>query len=113
MYNATAAWGVITGMTITPAAGTYLVMFSSSSEMDSDDEGEVAIFVNNSQVGHSTREVRINGAGLIAVVADGSFPTHTQHIATVNGSQAIDVRAREITGTMTIGERSLILLKIG
>lgn len=102
---------VITGMTLTPPAGTYFATFSSSVLLNSSGEGlDYGIYVGGSLQTHTQRS---------SAAAD-SFGTptddqalHTQGIFTVNGSQAIDVRVISETGTATIHQRSLILIRLG
>lgn len=109
-YNVNGA-AVITGMTVTPAAGTYFVTFSSSVLLNASGEGlDYGLYVGGVLRTHTQRS---------SAAAD-SFGTptdeqslHTQGIFTVNGSQAIDARVISETGTATIHQRSLILIRLG
>lgn len=102
-----ATYVVIVGMTLTPAAGTYIAIFSSS--MVNSGNGATRMFVSiysdGVQVAYSEREIGIGGGA--------NVPVHTSAVVTVNGSQAIDVRWRAVAGTNTAHERSLAILRIG
>ena len=108
--TASATFAVMTTMTITPAAGTYLCMFSTTVQHTVREQiTEVAIYNNAVQIAHSLRDP---GAD------DQNDPVHhcvhTQALTTVSGSQAIDVRWRRLSGgTSTVLERSLIILRVG
>lgn len=97
---------LIAGMTLTPVAGTYLAVFSSS--MVNSGNGASRLFVSiysaGAQVTHSERNIGISGGGNVTV--------HTDAIVTVNGSQAIEAQWRAVAGTNTAHQRSLILIKL-
>lgn len=96
-------------MTVTPAAGTYLVMFSGSGGVSANSStGNYAIFNNGSIVQHSERNT-VTGGGPTSGMEDAFY---TQSVETVNGSQTIDVRYQTSSGTFTIHERSLILIQL-
>lgn len=93
-------------MTSTPASGTYLVTFSSSGAGSSNNGSyQWSIYVAGTLVTHTERLM-----GAASGTRNGVLHTHT--IATVNGSQTIDVRYLASTGTFTVRERSLILIKL-
>lgn len=103
-------YSVINGMTTTPAAGTYLVMFSSSGEIDSGgDTGQYAIHVDGTIVQHSERDME-SPTGFIA--GDIRAAMHTQAVVEVDGDEAIDVRFRQSGGTFSVFGRSLILMEV-
>lgn len=110
--TSSSTFAVINSMTATPASGDYLVMFSASTLATSDSDGEIAIFNNGTQITHSTRRIYCEAAGLLGAVAAASMGSHTMAIATVNGSQDIDVRYRATTGTITITNRNLTIVRI-
>lgn len=98
---------VISGMTITPASGRYLVLFSANTQsVTNTSVTEISVFNNAVQ---NTTTIRTN------TYPSGAF----LHISTislelVNGSQAIDVRWRRVsgTGTPTMTNRQLILIRV-
>lgn len=101
-----------TGMTDTPPAGTYLVMFGGSSYNDSTGSGlyvAVSIWAAGAQVADSERQISDS------VSYNQMFQTST--IVTVDGSQAIEGRWRcSAVGVGTAymrGNRSLLLIQIG
>lgn len=104
---------VITGMTITPSAGTYFVIYSGSMGTGSNDSGELSIFVDGVQQTYTIRDTIIQAGGLLGAVASGEWSSTTTGIFTVTGTQAIDVRFRAVSGSLTANERSLTALRIG
>ena len=100
---------VVNTMTITPASGTYLAMFSTSGGVGSNNAtGHWAIHVGGTIVSHSERQL-ITGGGPTSGMEDSMM---TQAIVTPNGSQAVDVRYQTSTGTFTMHERSLTLIRL-
>lgn len=97
---------VIVGMTVTPAAGTYLARFCSST-VNSGNGAErnfVSIYSGGSQVPYSEVRLGISGGGVV--------PVTTIAQVTVNGSQAVEARWRVIAGTGSMYQRSLILTRL-
>jgi len=93
------------GMTITPAAGTYLVSFSASGRTTSNgDTGDCAIHVGGAIVQHSERTLYGNRQTAASI--------HCQAKVTVNGEQAIDVRFKQAGGNFNVYERSLIIMEV-
>lgn len=100
---------VMSGMTITPAAGTYLVTFSASGSSDTNNRlMEYSLFNNAVEVTHARRG-KFEPANQVTAM-------HTQAVVVMAGSQAIDVRFTiDPTGTpiFSVDERSLTIIKIG
>lgn len=100
-----------TSMTVTPAAGTYLVFFTGSCYQGTTGAGlwiEVSIYAGGSQ----------NGASRLILADSPNFNQAFTSVAivTVNGSQAIEGRWRRTAGAGTasmLGTRTLTTLKIG
>lgn len=106
-----ATYVLLDSMTITPAAGTYLAMFSSSGNGSATgSDMEYTIFSGGAQVTHSERNLNFGGGNNVNGTDMGM---HSQAVVTVNGAQAIEVHYRVNTGTFTVHERSLILIKLG
>jgi len=100
---------VIDSMTITPGAGTYLVMFSSSANIaTANATANYAIF-NNGTVVQNTERSLSTGGGQTTGLHEA---LHSQSVETVTAGQAIDVRYLTDTGTFTVHERSLILIQL-
>lgn len=111
-------YSLISGMTITPPAGKYLVLFSCSAATTSvNGTGDVALFSGGSEVTDTARRVACETAilGLITLSTILiAAPINTQAIVTVDGSQAIEAKFRENDNdTFQIGSRRLTILKIG
>lgn len=99
----------MSGMTLTPAAGTYIAVFSASGTAGMDAQAmQYAIFSNGSIVAHSQR-----GIGGASHKSLSAFTMHSHANGIVlNGSQAVDVRFNTDADTFFVDERSLILIKV-
>lgn len=108
-----ATYAVITSMTTTPVAGTYLVIFTGSHNIGTDTNGDFSIFVNAVQDTTAQCNVAIDAAGVLGAAASQGDSVTLITTATVNGSQAINVRFRENGGgTLGITTRKLIIIPI-
>ena len=104
---------VLTNMTKSLAAGTYLVMFSGNFIHGAQDDLEIAMFNDGSEVdavdGYTMRRVEN-----IAAAEPVDMIAHTQAIITLASTKTIDIRGREDVGTSITFERgSFITIKIG
>lgn len=113
--NATTTSGtdaLLTTMTVTPVAGTYLCIFSTS--IDNNAAGmavSVSYYIGGTQKGASLVKSSVfDGGALSAGDARGVISLTT--IATVNGSQAVEIRWSTSSGTATCGSRTLDLVRI-
>lgn len=103
---------VLTGMTITPISGTYLVMFSTwLTASAASNVHTMSIYVNGVQNAGSIRAAIPFSSASLAATQD--IPLSTNAIVTVNGSQAIDIRWRTSAGTATAHNGTLDILKVG
>ena len=95
----------IPGLLATPNAGTYTVTLSGSMENDSRSKKvEVAIFIDGSQINHSSRRFHRGNQQQVA-----PFVSVTR--ATLSGSQTVEGRWKVDSGSSgTITERSLLIL---
>lgn len=104
---------LLTSMTVTPVAGTYLVLFGT--DLNSNAAGATITFsyyVGGSQIAASQRKIiPFDGGALSSLAARGMGSL--QSLITVNGSQAIEVRWSMSSGTATAANRSLITLRVG
>lgn len=100
---------LITGMTITPPAGTYRVTFEAP--------------VTNSAAG-STIGFAVYAGGTIntnsnktfttiSTLGNGGYYYGTTGTVTVNGSQAIEIRGRRSSGTTTVLVRTMQITRVG
>lgn len=98
---------LLTSMTLTPAAGTYLAVFSGS--MVNSANGAQRLWVSIYAAG-----VQDTGSERVVGVGGGAYASvQTQAVVTVNGSQAVEVKWRAAAGTNTAQARSLTLIKLG
>lgn len=107
----------ISGMTHTPASGTYLAIWSGHIRVsDVSGNGEVAIFVGGVQQIPLTHGIELEvtvALGIIGVAKLTEGAGNIIGIVSVNGSQVVDVRYRSIDGqTVTITNRSFTLLRV-
>lgn len=104
---------LMTGMTITPVAGTYLVWFSC--DIISSTAGaaiSVSIYIDTTQKTDSLRKIiPFFGGGLTTGSARGYLAT--QGMVTVNGSQAIQIEWSATSGTNTASARTMNILRVG
>lgn len=99
---------LITDFTITPIAGRYAVFYSgSNSHTTNNNQITSTIYGGGTAVADSARTVQ-------TVSANFTFLSQSQTVTSVNGAQAVDVRVRRSTnGTLTVGNRSMILIRLG
>lgn len=100
-------YALMSGMTFTPPAGTYLVSFNTV--LQESNNGEmiyVAIYVGGAIVTASQRMIQQSRWN------NSSIPIATSAVVTVNGSQAIEVRWYRSGGTATALERVLSAVRV-
>lgn len=102
---------VMTGMTITPDAGTYLVSFGTHVDHSAQSVAVVvSLFVGGVQ---DTDTVRAPVPRFNALGANSLNPgVAISALATVNGGQAIDIRWGTASGTATAHQRTLAITRI-
>lgn len=100
---------LVTTLTATPVAGTYLVLISGSADIDAggSDEAIISIYSGGTQVTGTERHMQ-NPSGINASTMSAS----AQAVVTVNGSQAIEFRARQSGGTQDLFHATLTILKL-
>jgi hypothetical protein len=97
---------LVNSMTKTPASGNYLVWFSGSVEHPTNSASIfMSIYAGGTQAAYS--EVLYKRGNQTV-----STPFNCVAKVTVNGSQAIEGRWRTNTGTATMHQRSLTILKV-
>lgn len=106
-------YAVISSMTLTPSAGTYMCLFTCTAALASDTTADIAVFINGVEDATSTRRLAIDASGILGATASFEVSVCIITEATVNGSQAIDIRFRENGGgTLTVGPRRLKIIPI-
>ena len=104
-----AAYTAVTGMSITPGAGDYLVWFSGSVNGNTNTtEQQVSLFVNGVQVAHTERRADQEDS-----LTNTYFPVALHaRLTGVGAAEAIDVRWQTTGGTATMAERTLTVYQI-
>lgn len=103
---------VMTGMTVTPIAGTYFVIFTGNVQMNlAGDFIFNSIYMGGTQDTTSILQFAPFAGGTLTA-GQASVPITNQGVYTVNGSQAIDIRWHVSGGTGTSTNRKMTLLRI-
>jgi hypothetical protein len=104
--------GVIGSSTVTPAAGTYLVIFSCSISASSAAGNilSIGITVGGTSQTDTVRKAMPTGTG--AFNAFQNMTISTNKIVTVNGSQAIAISASSSAGTVTVTGLNFDVMRI-
>ena len=94
--------GTIGGATVTPAAGTYLVIFSCNITASSAAGNicKIQMFVGGTGQADTVRQAMPTSTSAFAAFQNMSLSTNK--IVTVNGSQAIAIEASSSAGTVTV-----------
>lgn len=110
LSTTSATYSTITGLTNTPAAGTYLVYYSVNVNITANSNGDVAIFLAGNEQTETTRNLGItNSLG----TSTNSACLSAMTVVTVNGSQVVDVRFRENGGgTLAVTNKCFVLIPI-
>jgi len=98
---------LITGFTLTPTAGTYAVWFNGSSYLTTTPKTHWwSIYRGGTKIADSERAQD-------TAHSNQTMMDSTQTVAAFNGTQACDVRVRTTNGTLTMNNRSLLLIRMG
>lgn len=100
---------LMTGMTITPTSGTYLVLASCTSNNSGNNTNFISVYSGGVQVSGTQQSILRTNNNL----ANARLQYVSNCQVTVNGSQAIDMRWRVSTGTGTCYSRYLTIIKVG
>jgi hypothetical protein len=110
--TATSPPAIMTGMTMTPPAGSYLVIFSTwLTESNGNTTVSIGIVVGGTLKADSVRTT-VPFCGALGAVNSG-IQTGTNGIVTVNGSQAIAIGWAVSAGTATAHDGTFNIIKIG
>lgn len=105
--SSAAADTLITGMTVTPAAGTYAVFFNAENTAAGSGAALwVTVYKAGSAIADSLRKAA-------SPAGTHEFSTSTQTIVQFNGSQTCDIRINPNGNSMTVNQRSLLLIRLG
>jgi len=107
-FNTTSTTDVlITSFTITPQAGTYAVWYNAKSYLTTTPKAHWwTIYKAGVAIADSERQQD-------TAHSNQSMMDSTMTILQVDGSQTVDVRVRTQNGTLTINQRSLLLIRLG
>lgn len=98
---------LITGFSVTPQAGTYAVFYNGSSYLTTTPKAHWwSVYKAGVKVADSERQQDTSHSNQTMVDS-------TMTIISVNGSQTVDVRVRTSNGSLSIYQRSLLLLRLG
>lgn len=110
--TSTNADAVMDSMTFTPRAGTYLLWFST--DLSSATSGAVvtiSFYAGGSQIAASQRKVMPYAGGTLTAGSQ-RIMVSTNSVATVNGSQAIEIHWSTSSGTITAANRAMQYLRV-
>ncbi len=103
-----AAYEALSGMSITPGAGDYLVWFSGTLRNSSTGTQHVSLYLDAGQIAESEREITTETS-----IPNTRYVTATHaFIAGVTAGQTINVRWKTSAGTATMLERTLTVTKV-
>lgn len=104
---------LITGMTATPVAGTYIVWFVTTLQHITNNANIfVSIYAGGVQASGSEMEATPQIQGGVTPSLNMRVPIATVNTVAVNGSQAIEARWRTSAGTATATTRTLQILRV-
>jgi hypothetical protein len=97
----------VTGMTVTPASGTWAAWINTSIKISVNNAlAKTQIFKDGVAVADSLRDTTASGGNMDTMLS-------TMSVISVNGSQAIDMRAAVSSGSLEVQERTLLLIRLG
>lgn len=98
---------IITSFATTPSAGTYAVFYSASVfGTTSPQNNNWTVYKSGSALSDSLRTQ-------ISSRSNQTMLQATQTITQVDGTQAIDIRVNVAAGSLTVNQRSLLLIRLG
>lgn len=103
---------VLDSMTITPAAGTYLVLFNSwVTHSTANATATFSIYKDSTQKTDSIRTL-IPFGGAILGLSTQDIAVSISGVVTVNGSEAISIKWKTSGGTATAHHRTMNILQV-
>lgn len=97
---------LVTGTDLTPAAGTYLVIFNASGELSSGAQWYASLYLNGAQVAGTEQTYDASGS-------DESQSMAIAYVLVTPGAQVVAIRVRVDGGTATVHNRTMMLVRIG
>jgi hypothetical protein len=106
--TSSATYVPITGFSVTPAAGTYGIWYNASSYYTTTPKSHWWAIFNNGVIIANTERLQDTAH------SNQTMVDSTMTIFQVAGGQTLDVRVHcDNTGTITVGNRSLLLIRLG
>lgn len=97
----------ITSFTLTPTSGEYYISYNASNIASTNNaECTVSLYKNETQITGTERTARSTASNFILLLS-------TQGVASFNGTDILSVYVRTTTGSLTVGNRSVIMLRLG
>lgn len=108
VYSTTSLTDVLlTGMSVTPVAGTYLVLFDANIALTTNNSIASFTFYKNAvAVPDTLRNVQASGGSWVGTADIGT-------VVSLNGTDVLTVQNKITSGTLTVNGRSLALLRLG
>lgn len=98
---------MITGFTVTPQAGTYAVWYNGASFLTTTPKSHWwSIYKNGTRVADSERSQDTGHSSQ-------NMTDSTMSVVVFDGSETCDVRVRTQNGTLTVNQRTLLLIRLG
>lgn len=104
---------LMTGMTITPIAGTYFAIFTGGIQQNIAGDSITVSIYSGGSIDSSSTVAAAPFAGGTLTSGQSSAPWTVQGVYTVNGAQAITVEWHVSGGTGSVGNRKLTIMRIG
>lgn len=97
----------ITGFAITPSSGQYYVAYNASNVATTNNaEVTLSLYKNGVQIAGTERTAKATASNFILILS-------TQGVASFNGTDELRVYVRTTTGTLTVNNRSVVMLRLG
>lgn len=98
---------IITGFSVTPVSGRYSVFYSADISISANNKIAKCVAYSDGVANENTRR-ETQGVS-------SNFSSSQQFIGEItgNGAQSVDVRVSTTGGTLSVGQRSLVLIRLG
>ena len=97
----------ITSFSLTPTSGEYYISYNASNVTSNNNtEATISLYKNETQILGTERTARGTASNFIMLLS-------TQGVASFNGTDVLSIRVRVTTGSLIVGNRSVIMLRLG
>lgn len=112
VQTTSSTYSTISGMSVTPPAGSYIVTFSGNVFATGiPHSGNVSFFLDSTQINTTIRTIEYT-APLLGTSTNAISAGHISDIVEFNGSQTLTVRFNRTDGTIYCAARTLILIRV-